>query len=136
VKFAGILTALLLLGVFLFPTYAFAAESPLFKNVCQNNRQAGNENSTVCEDANQDTNANPLYGPNGIITIVVNLLSLVIGIAAVIGITVAGIRFLTSASNPEEANKARELVIYAAIGLILATVAQVIVRVVLHNIGV
>jgi hypothetical protein len=135
-KLGRIIVAILLLGIFLIPAYASAQESPLFKNICQHNRQSGNENSTVCEDASQSSGANPLYGPRGIITIVVNLLSLVVGIAAVIGIIVAGIKFLTSASNPEEANTARELVIYAAIGLILATIAQVIVRVVLFNIGV
>lgn len=122
---------MVLLGVFLVPSYA-NAQVPFFKNVCKDNGQQ----STVCEDASQSQSANPLYGPRGIITIVVNLLSLVVGLAAVVGIIVAGIKFLTSASNPEEANKSRELVIYAVVGLILATVAQAIVRTVLYNIGI
>ncbi len=118
----------LLLGIFLFTPSAHAAV-PFFKDVCQLNGQE----STVCEDASQGQTANPLYGPRGIITVVVNMLSLVVGVAAVIGIIVAGTKYLTSASNPEEANKARELVIYAVVGLILAAAAQFIVRVVLYN---
>lgn len=120
-----------ILGFFLVPANAGAAV-PFFKDVCQQNSQQ----STVCEDASQGQNANPLYGPRGIITTVVDLLSLVVGIAAVIGIIAAGIKFLTSASNPEEASKARELVIYAVIGLMVAAAAQALVRVVLLNIGV
>ena len=127
-KLKALFISMFFLGIFFLSSPASAAV-PLFKDVCQLNGQE----STVCEDASQGPNANPLYGPRGIITIVVNILSLVVGIAAVIGIIVAGTRFMTSASNPEEANKARELVIYAIVGLVLATVAQIIVRVVLYN---
>lgn len=119
-----------------------SAAVPIFEDICRNNRQQNVEHgqgpeqeSSICEDASQSPDANPLYGPRGIITVVVNLLSLMVGIAAVIGIIVAGIKYLTSASNPEEANKSRELVIYAIVGLMLAGIAQVLVRVVLVNIG-
>ena len=121
------------LGLSFLPAYGVAA-LPLFDNVCDQN----NNQSSVCDDAGRgpgdQPSDNPLYGPEGIITIAVNLLSIVVGIAAVIGIIVAGIKYLTSASNPEEANLARELIIYAVVGLILATVAQVMVRTVLNNI--
>ncbi len=127
-KFKALFISIFFLGIFFLSSPA-NAEVPFFKDVCQLNGQE----SSFCEDASQGANANPLYGPHGIITIVVNILSLVVGIAAVIGIIVAGTKFLTSASNPEEANKARELVIYAVVGLILATVAQIIIRVVLYN---
>jgi len=122
-------------GILLIPAYA-NAEVPILKNVCEG---AGSD-SSVCDDYKSGKNNNPLYGPSGpnspggIITIVVNLLSLVVGIAAVIGIIMAGIRYITSGSNPEEANKARELVIYGLVGLALAVVAQVLVRTVLFNI--
>lgn len=125
-----LITTVFFFGALLVPLSVEAAV-PLFKDVCGHNQWE----SSVCDDASQTSDANPLYGPRGIITIIVNLLSLVVGIAAVIGIIVAGIKYITSASNPEEANKSRELVIYAMIGLILAGIAQVMVRVVLVNIG-
>lgn len=134
-KIRNFLVSLSFLGILVAPAYANAV--PLFNDVCRGNRA----DSSVCKDANLKDPAtgeqqNPLYGPNGIITVAVKLLSLVVGIAAVLGIIVAGIKYLTSGSNPEEANKARELIIYAVIGLILATVAQLLVRVVLNQIGV
>jgi hypothetical protein len=125
------LVSMFFLGFFLAPAPVDAAV-PLFKDICGHNSWE----SGICDDASQGSDANPLYGPGGIISTVVNLLSIMVGIAAVIGIIVAGIKYLTSASNPEEANKSRELVIYAVVGLMLATVAQVMVRTVLHNIGV
>ncbi|MEX2014567.1 MAG: pilin [Candidatus Saccharimonadales bacterium] len=128
------LTSVITLSFLLIPAIAAAQEvSPVFQDICKHNIKSGNDNSTVCQDASLKPTDNPLYGPDGIIAIVVNILSLVVGIAAVIGIIVAGVKYLTSASNPEEANKARELVIYAVIGLILAVVAQVLVRAVLYN---
>jgi len=138
-KIKFFLASLFFLSFFIAPAAVSAQESAIFKQVCKHNRQEINKNgineepSTVCEDAAQGSNANPLYGPRGIIGIVVNLLSLVVGIAAVVGIMVAAIKYLTSASNPEEANKARELIIYAVVGLALAVLAQVLVRAVLYN---
>jgi hypothetical protein len=134
-KLKAFLASITALGFFLVPTVAVAAGevSPVFKDVCKHSIKSGNDNSTVCQDAFQEPGDNPLYGPDGVIAAVVNLLSLVVGIAAVIGIMVAGVKYLTSASNPEEANKARELVIYAMVGLILAVLAQVLIRAVLYN---
>lgn len=119
-------------GFFLLPAYAAAV--PVFNDVCKSN----GDQSSICNDAGRDPKDkhedNPLYGPDGIITFAVNLLSWMVGIAAILGIIAAGIKFITSASNPEEANNARELVIYAAVGLILAAAAQILVRAVLRNI--
>lgn len=103
---------------------------PLFNNVCDHS----GDQSSVCKDAEAGANNNPLYGPEGIITIAVNLISVVVGIAAVLGFIMAGIKYITSGSNPEEANQARELIIYAVVGLILATAAQLLIRVVLNKV--
>ncbi len=138
-KFKSLIASLSFLGFLILPSYA-NAQVPLFKDVCNN---SGNQ-SSVCKDANPQANqnpnedpdpaTNPLYGPNGIITLAVNILSIVVGIAAVLGIIAAGVKYLTSGSNPQEANTARELVIYAIVGLILAAAAQFLVRVVLQSI--
>lgn len=132
-RLKAFLVSVISIGFFLLPAYVNAAV-PIFDDVCKSN----NDKSSVCSDAGRDhedkPGDNPLYGPDGVITFAVNLLSLLVGVAAVIGIIVAGIKFITSASNPEEANLARELVIYAVVGLILATAAQILVRAVLNNV--
>ena len=90
--------------------------------------------SSVCRDAGNDgANDNPLYGPNGIMTVAINLVSLIIGIAAVIVIILAGLKYITSGSNPQEVTKAREMVLYAIVGLIIAALAQALVRFILSK---
>lgn len=81
-----------------------------------------------------DNRQNPIYGPNGIITKVVNLVTIIVGIVAVISIIFAGFRFITSGNNPQEVTRARELIIYAIVGLVVAAFAQILVRYVLDNV--
>jgi hypothetical protein len=94
-----------------------------FKDVCKGNAR----DSSVCKDKNLD-GANPLYGREGIITNLVNLVSIIAGIAAVIIFIVAGLRFITSGNNPQEVATTRNMVIYAAVGLVIVGAAQLIVR--------
>jgi hypothetical protein len=87
------------------------------------------ERDSVLQDpATTDDDQNPLFGTNGAISKFINTLSLVVGIAAVIAIMAAGLRFITSGNNPQEVNVAREMVLYACIALLLAAAAQLIVR--------
>ncbi len=57
-------------------------------------------------------------------------LEIFFGIAAVISvlmIVIGGLAFVTSGSKPEEAAKARETIIYAAIGLLVSLSAEAVV---------
>jgi hypothetical protein len=118
-----------------------AAQTPVYavdvfdKNVCSRPQSSG---STVCQDKAQrdDGNGNtqnPLFGPQGVLTKIINLLSVVVGIAAIIMIIWAGMRMVTSGTNPQDVSNARERIIYAAIALVVAAVAQVLVRYVIGN---
>ncbi len=94
-----------------------------FKDVCKGDAR----DSSVCKDKNLN-GANPLFGKEGIITNLVNLVSIIAGIAAVIIFVVAGLRFITGGNNPQEVATARNMVIYAAVGLLIVGAAQLIVR--------
>jgi hypothetical protein len=113
-----------------FPAAAETGVNP-YDDVCN---QPGANNSTVCQDTKLN-GQNPLYGPDGILTKTVNILSIMVGLGAVISIVWAGMRFVTSGDNPEEVGKAREYIQYAVIGLVLAASAQALVRLVLYKIG-
>lgn len=102
----------------------------VFKDVCQN----GGSGSAACQDKNLG-GGNPVYGPQGLTTKVFNIISLMAGLAAVISIITAGIRFVSSGNNPEEVNKAREYIQYAVIGLAVAALSQALVRLVLTRIS-
>src|SRR5947208_1981392 len=63
-----------------------------------------------------------------IIKLVINILSIVVGVTAVIMIVVSGFKFMTSAGDPNSVSKARATLMYAAIGLAVAVSAQLITR--------
>ncbi|MCL4358015.1 pilin [Patescibacteria group bacterium] len=68
-----------------------------------------------------------------VIRTVIQILSLVLGALAVIMIIVSGIRFATSGGDANSVSAAKKTLIYALIGLVLAFLAQVIVRLTLST---
>lgn len=69
----------------------------------------------------------------GVVTAVVNLLSMVVGIVAVIMIIIAGFRFVTSGGDSNAVSGARKTIIYAIVGLLVVLLSQAIVHFVLRK---
>lgn len=115
----------------------------VFQNdLCDQKQREGGEvpsDSAICKDKNlpQDSagnTQNPLFGPQGAITRVINILTVLVSIIAIIMIILAGLKFVTSGNNSQDAHSARERVIYACVALVVAASAQLVVRFVLDNI--
>lgn len=70
-----------------------------------------------------------------IVQLILNGLSLLIVISAVIFILYAGIRYITSEGDPETLAEARKQLTYAIIGLVVASLAFFLIRVVIVVIG-
>lgn len=85
---------------------------------------AGNSTSTICTHKNDNINTT--------IKIVVNALLFVVGILSVIMIIVGAFRYVTSAGNPSAVTGAKNTIIYAVIGLVVAFLAFAIVNWVLN----
>lgn len=64
---------------------------------------------------------------------VVNIFSLIVGIAAVIMIIFGGFRYITSGGDSGKVGNAKNSLIYAIVGLVVVALAQVIVRFVLSQ---
>ena len=65
-----------------------------------------------------------------------DILQLTIGVVAalsVLFVVIGGMRFVFSAGDPQAAGKARSTIIYAAVGLVLALLAESIVAFVLNT---
>jgi hypothetical protein len=86
-------------------------------NACANGQ---NPDSAICQ--NRDDSI------NDVITTVVNILLFIIGAIAVIMIIVGGIQYATSAGNAAQITTAKNTILYAVIGLVLAFVAYAIVN--------
>ncbi len=65
---------------------------------------------------------------------VINILSFVVGIVAVIMLIIGGIRYVTSGGDGTSTAAARNTIIYALVGLAVAALAQAIVQFVLQRV--
>lgn len=90
--------------------------------------QAGSS-SQVC----QSPDSNPLFGPSGIITTATQVIALAVGVAAVFVIIIAGFKYVTSAGDSNSINSAKNTILYAVVGLVVAVLAQAIVLFVLKR---
>ena len=88
---------------------------------------SGNSNSQVCKARNTDN-------VFSILKSVINILLTVVGIVAVILIIVGGLRYITSAGDQSQITGAKNTILYAVIGLIIAAMAFAIVNYVITNI--
>lgn len=73
-------------------------------------------------------------GANSKITSIVELVFGVFGGVALIIIILAGIQFITSQGDPQKTAKARNTIIYAAVGLAVSLTAFAIVSVVVNRV--
>jgi hypothetical protein len=64
---------------------------------------------------------------------VVNIFSLIVGIVAVIMLIYGGFRYITSGGSTERVGAAKNTIVYAVIGLVIAALAQIIVHFVLFQ---
>ena len=59
---------------------------------------------------------------------------LIVGAISVIFIIIAGIQYITSGGNPDKAKRAKDTILYAIIGLVVALSATVIVNFVIGRV--
>jgi len=64
---------------------------------------------------------------------IINVISLVVGAAAVIMLIFGGFRYVTSGGKQESVTSAKNTIIYAIIGLVIVALAQVVVQFVLNK---
>lgn len=77
-----------------------------------------------------------LFGGGGVITTITNTLLFLVGALSVIMIIIGGIRYTVSAGNSANVTAAKNTIMYALVGLIIAFLAFAIVNFVLSSIGI
>ena len=87
------------------------------------------------ESAKGDGVPDQLFGADSIFTTIVNTLLFVIGAVSVIMLIWGGIRYTTSAGNSSAVTSAKNTIMYAIIGLIIAFLAYAIINWVLGAIN-
>lgn len=107
----------------------FATGQAAAVNVFQPCNDPAASGSGVCNDA-QNSTGNPIIK---IIKIAIEIISFLIGIAAVIGIVVSGFRIIVSGGDSQAVASARSALIYSLAALAIAVLAQAIVAFVLDK---
>jgi len=120
-KILLIVTSFLMLFVMLPQAAVYAdAQSDL-----QHGVNAAGSGSSSCGDPQATINCK--------ISSIINVLSSLVGVAAIIMVIVGGFRYITSAGDSNRVSSAKSTILYALIGLVIAALAQVIVRFVLKK---
>lgn len=130
-----------ILGVFFALSLMFCQVAPVA--LAQNAQ--GAINNGLCTGANLQFTDNPKAGNcdntgdatqkiNKLIHTIINLLSVIVGVVAVIMIIVGGFRYITSGGSDTGVTGAKNTILYAIIGLIIVALAQVLVRFVLSKV--
>ncbi len=96
------------------------------KDTCDQTGGTFNSGTHQCENVKS--------GVTQTIAKVVNVLLFIIGIIAVVVIVIGGIMYATSGGNAEQTKKAKDAILYAVIGIIVAVMAYAIVGFITQNI--
>jgi hypothetical protein len=126
-----------ILGLFTIATFSFTpallaqdASDPL-KEACTFGRNA--QQSDVCRTYRNDAKGNKILGPQGIVTKVIQTLVFVVAAITVLAVIVGGLQYVLSGGDPNGTKQAKDTIMYALIGLVIAVFAQVIVSFVLSK---
>lgn len=116
---AGIVAAATIGGV-----VSAATGNPIFDESCK-----ATPTSALCQPQTEK-----LFGPDSIWTSIINTLIFVIGAVAVLMIVIGGLRYTLSAGDAGSTKGAKDTVLYAVIGLVIAVAAYAIVNFVLTSV--
>lgn len=87
-------------------------------------------NTSICKATKTDK----LFGAGGLWNRILDTFTYIIGAIAVLMIIIGAFRYVTSNGEPAQLTSAKNTILYAAIGLVLAAMSNAIVNFVLTNI--
>ena len=115
----GVMVSFGLMAPMLAPATVFAVDNDVIGGFCR-----GVENDPNATECSTDGQINE----NELITTVINFLSLIVGVVAVIMIIIGGLKYITSGGDSGNVTGAKNTILYAVIGIIIVVLAQIIVR--------
>lgn len=125
IRIFAILGVVAMLGTALLPAIALGACDP------NNYSITGGINCGAPNSASQSN----LFGEGGLFQRIANTIIFIVGAVAVIMVIVGGLRYVLSSGNPQATAGAKDTILYAIIGVIVAALAYAIVAFVVGRIG-
>jgi cytochrome bd-type quinol oxidase subunit 2 len=114
------------------PASVLAANTNIHGGLCQ-----GADINVTPTPSDAACNTSDVSGNNinNKIAKIINWLSAIIGVVAVIMIIFGGFRYITSGGNDSSVASAKKTILFALIGLVIVALAQLIVKFVLQNVN-
>lgn len=109
--------------------------TPVNAAQCSEDGTGGLQAGIQCANPGEDQVPQDLFGTGGIFTTIVNILLFIIGAICVIMLIWGGIRYTTSGGTSASVTAAKNTIMYAIIGLVIAFLAFAIVNWVLGALG-
>lgn len=107
------------------PALVSAADTEIDNNLaCGANLNFSGDGNCETDDAGKTAGDQV----DNVVTQVINIVSLLVGVAAVIMIMVGGLRYVTSNGDSGQVGNAKNTILYAVVGLVVVALAQIIVR--------
>ncbi len=126
---AGLMATALVAVPVLAPAAVYAADASVQNGLCQGaNLQVGSSCQDISSEQTQKT-------VNDTIAWVINIFSIIVGVAAVIMIIIGGMRYVISGGDSGNVSSAKSTILYAVIGLVIVALAQFVVKFVLTKLG-
>jgi hypothetical protein len=117
-------TVIALSGIMMFAMMPALASAAPVDEINKGVNAAGGTSST-----------DPTADVNSLTTNIINILSWVVGVVAVVMIIIGGLSFILAAGDSGRIAKARTTILYAIVGLVVVAFAQIIVRYVLKKVA-
>ena len=121
----------LLVPLFLVTNHMVSAYDP-FADTCDGVPTTGADSSTVC--AERTKNTNPLTGTSGLLVRAAQFVGLLTGIASILIMIYAGLKYVTSDGDTNTISQAKSTVTYAFVGLIVSLIAEGILVFIINSV--
>lgn len=128
-KFRRIIASIALLLGLMFVAAPAVANAAVLDQACKGAAAA----SSVCKDKNQTSN--PVTGANGILVKAGRIVAIIAAIIAVFVIMAGGVMYITAGGDSGKITTAKNMIIYAAVGLVIIGIAGAIVTLIVNTIS-
>ncbi|HVQ43448.1 MAG TPA: hypothetical protein VMT30_00575 [Candidatus Saccharimonadia bacterium] len=111
------------------PVYALASD-------CNTGQINGNADSdplkagTACSQGGSQRES--LFGQGGIFTVIANTLIFIVGAISVIYLIIGGLRYVTSGGDSKAVTTAKDTILYAIVGIVVAVISFALVQFVVN----
>ncbi|MGI9027281.1 MAG: pilin [Candidatus Saccharimonadales bacterium] len=112
-----------------FSAVSYADVSAASNDTLRQNACSGGEidlsGKAGCKEADSER---PTKSLNNLVAQIINVLSIIVGVVAVIMVIIGGFKFVTSGGDSGKVASARNNVLFAIIGLVIVALAQFLIR--------